>query len=116
VRALSSLTALLAAVSSLVDSRAFVIDNPGAQPKSLTARIRERPMRRQHHHHRNVRCQARQFNLFGPSHATSGGRAPMWITLPEETLRTLTSLMARRLIEHDAVARRLHSAGVRHDI
>jgi hypothetical protein len=73
-------------------------------------------MRRQHRPYRNVHSQARQFDLFGPPQAAGGGSAPTWNTLPEGTRRTLTSLMARLLVEYDAVAHRLHSAGGRPDV
>ncbi len=55
---------------------------------------------------------APQSDLFVPSPAASGPGAAVWRALPEETRRTLTVLLARLLLEHEADARR---AGGRHE-
>jgi hypothetical protein len=53
-----------------------------------------------------------QSDLFGPPRAASGRAAAVWRTLPEQTRRTLTGLVARLLLEHGGGPRR---AGGRHD-
>ena len=44
--------------------------------------------------------EARQFDLFGPSHVVGPRRMPTWQQLPETARTTATNLMVRLLVEH----------------
>jgi hypothetical protein len=44
--------------------------------------------------------EARQLDLFGPSHVVGPGRMPTWQQLPETTRAMATNLMVRLLVEH----------------
>jgi hypothetical protein len=47
-------------------------------------------------------CHPDQIELFAPTHAGSRTAMPAWRSLPDETRRTLTDLMARLILEHAA--------------
>jgi hypothetical protein len=57
----------------------------------------------QPHHslHKGVRSPASQFDLFVPAAKDDADQVlPPWQTLPEQTRQTLTSLLARLILDH----------------
>ena len=69
-------------------------------------------MRRRQDHGRDRAGRVPQFDLFAPLPAADRPETTVWRALPEETQRSLTGLLARLLLEHEAGARR---SGGRHE-
>lgn len=67
-----------------------------------------------HHPHHADLAERDQLDLFRPPPSESPGSAS-WERLPAEARRTLTSLMARLMMEHDG-ARHPETKGGRHDL
>src|SRR6266498_3601892 len=71
-----------------------------AQRESLTTRIGERPMRRQHNLRHQHRRRTQQFDLFGERGSDGVAQRPEWRTLPMQTREALTDLMERLILDH----------------
>jgi hypothetical protein len=71
-------------------------------------------MRRRRSRSADLQGQARQCDLFGPPRAAAD--PPLWRMLPEETRRTVTSLMARLILEHGCQDRGLARTGAADDV
>jgi hypothetical protein len=70
-------------------------------------------------HHRGHRqgtraSNAQQSDLFGPPRVAGQQRATIWQSLPQDTRRALTGLVARLLLQHGAGE--APRAGGRHDL
>jgi len=65
--------------------------------------------------HRHLH-EARQFDLFGPSHAQRPATMPSWQQLPETARTTATHLIVRLLVEHTGSDPRSGSIGGRDDV
>jgi hypothetical protein len=58
-------------------------------------------MQPRHSHHHDVRSTARQFDLFELAPKNNADQIlPQWQALPEQTRQTLTSLLARLMLDH----------------
>ena len=63
-------------------------------------------MRRHRGHRQGTRASnAQQSDLFGPPRAAGQQRAAIWQSLPQETRRALTGLVARLLLQRGAGGR-----------
>jgi acyl-CoA reductase-like NAD-dependent aldehyde dehydrogenase len=64
----------------------------------------------------NPRGQAQQIDLFGDGSDTARTDTPAWQELPAETRATLTSLMARLILEHAETRHAFSTKEISHDL
>jgi hypothetical protein len=74
-------------------------------------------MQPHHSPQQGVRSTARQFDLFVPAAKTNADQVlPQWQTLPEQTRQTLTSLLARLILDHTSADHTPMSEEAKHDV